>query len=307
LTVDGEALPAPPAPIISVVIPCRNGLPLLHEQLDALARQVDAPPFEVIVADNGSTDGTAHAIVARRAGPVVRVVDASEVRGVSHARNVGVRAARASRIAICDADDVVGGAWVGSMYEALETADIVGGPIRTDRLNDPVTARWRSVGEGALHDGAFLAYARGGNCAFRREAFEAVGGYDEGLVGGGDDPDFSWRLQLAGWSIGGASEAVVHYRLRPDLRSLWRQTTTYGRSLAELYARFGVHGMPEPWSARALATRTWWLITRAPISVVDPVRRGRWVNQLAWLVGIIQGAVESRRRRHHDLRFERRS
>lgn len=298
MTEDEGADQGGPAPAVSVVIPCFNGLPLLHEQLDALARQVDAPPFEVIVADNGSTDGCATAVVARRTGPAVRVVDASDVRGATHARNVGVRAAKASRIAICDADDVVCDVWVRAMHDALQTADHVGGPVRTDRINDPLTARWRSVGRDGLLASEFLPYARGANGAFRREVFDAIGGYDEelGLNGGCDDADFSWRVQLAGYTVAGAPEAVVDYRMRPTLRTLWRQSMTYGCTWARLYQRFGGDGMPKPWSVPALARRVWWLVTRAPISVVDPVRRGRWINRLGSLIGVVQGAVESRRR-----------
>ena len=49
----------PHEPLATVVIPARNAEAWIGEQLQSLAEQVDAPPFDVVVADNGSTDGTA--------------------------------------------------------------------------------------------------------------------------------------------------------------------------------------------------------------------------------------------------------
>jgi glycosyltransferase involved in cell wall biosynthesis len=93
--------------LVSVVIPVRNGLPFLDTQLHALADQDYSGDFEVVVSDNGSTDGT-RAHVDRMSFPFpLRCVDSSQVRGVSHARNVGIAAARGEFLAITDHDDAV--------------------------------------------------------------------------------------------------------------------------------------------------------------------------------------------------------
>ena len=80
-----------PALGCSVVIPTFNAADVIEQQLAALAGQKDAAPFEVVVADNGSTDDLASAVAQwRKALPGLRVVDASRDRGVSVARNVGI-------------------------------------------------------------------------------------------------------------------------------------------------------------------------------------------------------------------------
>lgn len=83
---------------LSVIIPCFNVANTLNAQLEALACQQWSEPWEIIVADNGSTDETvASARQYEQKLSNLRIVDASSRRGASHARNVGALAATASR------------------------------------------------------------------------------------------------------------------------------------------------------------------------------------------------------------------
>src|SRR5665213_4169463 len=99
--------------MISVVLPVRDGLPWLDEQLGALAAQHCDEPWEVVVADNGSSD--ASVALARdwaERCAAMRVLDASARVGPAAARNAGVMAARGELLAFCDADDVVQAGWL---------------------------------------------------------------------------------------------------------------------------------------------------------------------------------------------------
>src|SRR6059058_4106784 len=103
---DVEQRPVPA--LVSVVVPAYNCADTIDVQLAALAEQDYDGRWEVVVVDNRSTDDTADR--ARRWSdrlPGLRVVDASERQGVSHARNRGIEEARGDLIAICDADDQV--------------------------------------------------------------------------------------------------------------------------------------------------------------------------------------------------------
>ena len=115
-------------PLISVVVPVRNGMPWLEHQLRALSAQEVPVGWEVMVADNGSEDGT-RACVERwsERDPRIHLVDASSRRGAAAARNIGVQSARGSLLAFCDADDVVRPGWIASMWAALADADLVAG------------------------------------------------------------------------------------------------------------------------------------------------------------------------------------
>ncbi|NJN88072.1 MAG: glycosyltransferase family 2 protein, partial [Leptolyngbyaceae cyanobacterium SL_7_1] len=101
---------------LTVVIPCYNAAGTIAIQLEALARQEFSQPWELIVADNGSTDGT-QAIAEKYADQFThfRLVDASAQRGAAHGRNVGVSVAQSDAIVFCDADDEVAPGWLSAM------------------------------------------------------------------------------------------------------------------------------------------------------------------------------------------------
>ena len=102
---EGPALTPPPAPEVSVVIPTRNRARSLERTLAALAMQ-SLPPtrFEVLVAANGCTDGTAALVRARRDAPAVRLVE-QPTASMSRARDQGASAARGHVLVFLD-DDV---------------------------------------------------------------------------------------------------------------------------------------------------------------------------------------------------------
>ena len=82
-------------PLVSVVMPVLNGMPWIEHQLRALAAQQLDADWEVVVADNGSDDGTRFCVEQwSERQPRIRLADASARRGEAAARNIGVRAAR---------------------------------------------------------------------------------------------------------------------------------------------------------------------------------------------------------------------
>lgn len=275
-------------PDLTVVIPVRNGAMTISHQLEALADAVGSAEVEVIVADNGSTDDTA-AVVARESPAVLsaRVVDASQVLGVSHARNVGVRAAGSDRIAICDADDVVGPTWVEAMLTALERHPVVTGPLLVRDINPQAIAGSRGTRaerEAPTFFGAF-PYAHGCNQGFHRDAWARVGGFDESMTGiPAEDLDFGLRLHLAGIPIHFAPDAAVSYRYRTEVRALWQQGLGYGFGRTFIARRARDAGLRVP---RAPGWRSWvWLGCNA-WRWVHPEARGG----LAWVAGNRVGHV----------------
>ena len=204
--------------MLSVVVPALDCEAMIETQLDALAAQDYKGDWEVLVVDNGSTDGTVEVAKAYADRlPNLRIIDASSRRGVSHARNCGARAADGELILICDADDRVRPFWVRKMAEASRTLDIIGGYLDTKQLNDVETRAWRNpFSSKALPSGMLnhLPFAVGANVGVTRACFEAIDGWGEEYVCGGDDVDFSWRAQQAGFRLGMAPGAVIDYRYR---------------------------------------------------------------------------------------------
>jgi glycosyltransferase involved in cell wall biosynthesis len=218
---------------ISIVIPTRDRGRLL---LDAIASALNAPeqPLEVIVVDDGSTDGSVAA--ARRLHPEIRVVD-GRFGNAARARNAGAAEARGDILGFLDSDDLLLPAKTGALVSHIRSdagLALVHGATRVidaDGKPDQVTTRLhrRAFANGARLgvDYAGLAQA----CAMftsatvmRQDAFAAVGGYDEALDAY-EDWDLYLRLSLVG-RLAYASDPAACYRVwsgnvRWDVTAWW--------------------------------------------------------------------------------------
>ena len=283
--------------MLSVVVPVLNCEDLIEVQLEALAKQDYTGDWEVLVVDNGSTDATVEVAKAYADRlPSLRIIDASTRRGVSHARNCGARAAEGDVILICDADDRVRPTWVRKMAEASRSLDIIGGYLDTRALNDVETRSWRNpFAPSALPTGMLnhLPYAVGANVGVTRTCFEAIDGWREEYICGGDDVDFSWRAQQAGFRLGMAPGAVIDYRYRTGLSALYRQFVGYGLADPLVYVNHRARGMPA--SDPKLALRAWLrVIARSPLVLTTRRRRGLWIRNFAFRWGRLRGSIRHR-------------
>jgi glycosyltransferase involved in cell wall biosynthesis len=280
--------------LISVVVPLLDKAEHLPAQLEALAAQDYDGRWEVIVADNGSRDGSV-AVAERGVAslPGGRVVHAGAIRSCGHARNAGAAEARGDFLAFCDADDVVSRSWLTELAEAAADADLVAGGVDKDRLNDPVPRSWHRQPPRhlALYSLRFLAFASGTSTGVWTETFRELGGYEERWPAG-EDMDFSWRAQLAGHRLAVTDRAVVHQRLRGDIRSLARQQFSYGLAGPVLHRRFARDGMPPVLARETLGTCARILAT-APLAAFSARARGRWTLAASLLAGQVVGSVRS--------------
>jgi cellulose synthase/poly-beta-1,6-N-acetylglucosamine synthase-like glycosyltransferase len=235
-------MPEAGAPSVSVVVPVgRVDGPLL-EQLDALAGQVGDVAFDVVLAcnvDDPVVHGHLARLAAERGGPGWRVVPAAERRGPSHARNAGARAAGGDLLLFCDGDDIVDPGWVGAMVAALATEDAATGQLLGFGLTDREVAARPPSTPGALPTFMGAPYLMCGNLGVRRAAFDAAGGFDETMATC-EDIAFSWTLLVAGYRLGWAPAAIVHYRYRSGWWPLISQQVRYGRGMSRLLLRYGV-------------------------------------------------------------------
>ncbi|MDL9936849.1 glycosyltransferase [Gordonia sp. ABSL1-1] len=281
---------------VSVVIAYYAGLPDLDVQLAALARQDYRGEFEVIVSDNeGSLGLRRHLDEHPLVGALgLRWVDSSDIPGTSHARNVGTRSAVHDFIVYCDQDDAVHPGWLRAMVTAAATADLIGGPLERETLNDPVVASWRALPDptGPVLLGRHLPMTFGCNLGIRREVFDAVGGWDESYPNAGGDVEFCWRVQTSGYSFGFAPDAMVAYRYRTGIRETFAQVVDYGQEEARVAKQYGAPG--RQW---------WWFVLHAGVVAgLCPVwpwawsrrRRGEWAWVTGNLVGRIRGSIKYR-------------
>jgi glycosyltransferase involved in cell wall biosynthesis len=226
-------------PAVSIVVATKDRAPRVLRLLDALADQQDAPDFDVVVVDDGSTDGTASRVTEHAAGLPYDVTVLSQERstGPAGARNVGWRAARADRIAFTDDDCVPTPRWLATLTAALDDADVAAGPTTYPADQADRRGTWSYWME---DDGTAGQYSTC-NIAYRREALAAVDGFDaEGFTAlgesgarciNGEDTDLAWRAIEAGYRTTVAFDAVVHHDVFP---SDWHQYVRNARRLEGL-------------------------------------------------------------------------
>jgi glycosyltransferase involved in cell wall biosynthesis len=288
--------PAPPeSPLVSVILPVRNAAGEIDQQLAALAGQQSAVSWEVVVANNGSTDATRQRAEAwRERLPALTVVDASARICVAHARNAGARAARGELLLICDGDDVVADGWLSAMVAALDAHPLVTGHIDLMAMNRPEQYLWTGDAKrvGPPIGYGFGPYAAGGNIAMWREVFDALGGFDEALRRA-EDIDFGWRAADLGIVVHYEPRAVLYHRMRPTAPSAFRSAVRGGISEPGLYRRHRARGMPR--AERGEVVVQWrWLWRRIPQVLSGRCDRHQWAHHAGKRLGRVLGSVRHR-------------
>jgi glycosyltransferase involved in cell wall biosynthesis len=281
---------------ISVIIPSYNAEQVIAAQLEALANQQWRGTWEVIVADNGSTDRTLEVVEQYRSRlPGLRLVDASDRRGAAHARNLGAQAAQGQYIIFVDSDDVIAPAFIDAMAEALTKHDFVAPRLEALTLNHHWTAR---LGEHPQYFGLmryynepFLYHAGGCGLGLRRSVFLGLGGFDESVIEL-EDSEFCFRAQLAGVEMHFVPDAVISVRNRASLRGMLRQSRRWGRAEVGMAIRY--RGRTSP--ARALYLWLRYFGRWAKLLLMLPSLRSRtyvarWFQEAARQVGILEASL----------------
>lgn len=223
-------------PIEATIVVCtRNRASLLPFALEGLAVQATDRPFEIVVVDNGSEDGTAELIAEWcRRDPRFRTVQ-EPAAGLSRAKNAGVRTARGHVILFTDDDVLVEPSWLESHLSLLSARHelvITGGPILPISHDLSAWPPWLGVASRVdlprLEHGTLARPLRGpweqvwgANMAVPARVFARVGLWNEAVGRKGDergtfeDLDFAERVRNAGGQVWFCPGAVVHHRVMP--------------------------------------------------------------------------------------------
>lgn len=197
---------------ISVIVPTHNRKDLLLRLLDSLLQQnLPLEAYEIIVVCDGVTDGSSEAVASLcRRHPCLRRVE-HEQRGPAAARNAGAKVANGRYLAFTDDDCVVTREWLKELVHTLDRFEVVGVEGRTVTIGSlctPLTHQMESEGR------AFVAPTC--NVAYRRDAFEEIGGFDERFpFAHNEDADLAWRIEALG-PIRYAPAALVIHPPRPE-------------------------------------------------------------------------------------------
>jgi glycosyltransferase involved in cell wall biosynthesis len=219
---------------VSVVIPARNAGSTIERCLAALADQT-VSFGEVIVVDDGSSDGTAD--IARRMGATVVTQGHG---GAGAARNRGARAASGDLLLFTDADCAPRRDWVERLVAALGEEGVVAARGVCTSDQDEAVARFAQLEYDEKHRQLarrrYVDLVSTDSAAYRRETFSEFGGFDEGFVAS-EDQDLSFRIARSGLKIVFEPGAVVTHRHRPTLRGYARRKFWIGYAKARIGRR----------------------------------------------------------------------
>ena len=220
-------------PTVSVIVVSWNGENVITECLESLLAQTISD-FEIIVVDNGSTDGTVEKI--KSIGSRIRLIENPENLGFAAANNIGYQESTGHYLALLNQDARAEPNWLEELVRAAEThseagmiasrvlrpgtpatIDSAGLAVYPDGLN-----RTRGGGEpdGERFSREEEVFAPSGSAAFyRREMIEQAGFYDERTFLYGDDVELGFRGRLMGWNCRYHPDAVAYHPLpgRPEL------------------------------------------------------------------------------------------
>ncbi|MBN1966716.1 MAG: glycosyltransferase family 2 protein [Anaerolineae bacterium] len=265
-------------PRVTVIMPARNEARFIAHTLGAVLAQ-DFPPerLEIVVIDDGSTDGTADVITSLPGAERVRIV-AGKGRGVAAALNVGGRAAAGEIVIRVDAHNVIAPDYVRRSVELLVSGEA-----------DNAGGRWEIIGGTPIERAIAAAFTspfgvggapwRVSECrevvdtvpfgAYWREALLRLGGWDERLTRN-QDYELNWRLRAAGGVIVYDPAIVSTYHVKRGLRGLWRQYHQYGLWKARV-----IRMHPRSWRWRHLVAPAFAasLVVAGLLSLFGPVGR----------------------------------
>ncbi|MGZ5322224.1 MAG: glycosyltransferase [Solirubrobacterales bacterium] len=242
-------MPGPDAdtPFVSVVIPVRNGADKIADCLDSvLAGEYPEERREILVVDNGSTDGTGDVIRSR---PVTYLHEPRP--GVSNARNRGIAAARGEIVAFVDGDCVAEPRWLPELARPFADPEVgcVAGelghaPAETvaERQATRMFGGWQRYAVSSNPPYAITA-----NAAYRRDVLDDIGPFDPRMPRAQDVElglRFSERSPLR---LAYAEDAVVRHRHRSTQRAFFRQQLGWSYGAGLVAAKYhALDGRPSP-------------------------------------------------------------
>ncbi len=294
---------------LSIVITTRDRRATLVQLLEDLALSLPSPGGgELLVVDNGSTDGTAGALAGRtRIGPYPFHVLEEPVAGQSAARNRAIAGASGEWILFLDDDVRVPPQWASRLVAGLERLSAEAGGGRVDPTWPPKLPRWVATDPARIERIVFVQYELGSasrvldpvdptpvgcNMAFRREVLATHGGFMTTLghtgrrLMGGDDAEMFARLRAAGTRLGYVADAAVTHPVSPD-------RLTLGYLLRRRYWEgFGAagHGSPSGRSLARVPSAAWRALGRNLSGAIGAAARTDWPAAAHHLGGVAHRA-----------------
>lgn len=219
-------------PKVSIIVVNWNGKQLLAGCLESVQKQTYTD-FEIIVVDNGSTDGSCDYL--KKTFPGIHLIELSENRGFTGGNNIGFSQSSGEYIVLLNNDATIQKNWLEVMVTALESDPglgscsskiIIEGTERLDSAGDLFTTAFTGTKWGELQKASLFTESRtvAGPCAaaaiYRRGMLEQIGFFDEDFFLNHEDTDLNLRAWLAGWRCQFVPDAVAYHKVSASIGNL---------------------------------------------------------------------------------------
>lgn len=274
-------------PEVSVVMPVGRVDKPLRSALAKLDQQATTARWELVIGLNTASVAERDQLdsLLLEHSFTARVVDASDKRGASYARNTAAFEAHGERLFFCDGDDEAEPDWIEELLRAHEAGTAIGGHLAEERLVVKGQENWRPPATpGELPSFMGAPYLVSANMAIWAKDFAAVGGFDESLANG-EDIDFAWKLSEHGVDLRYCADAVIHYRHRAGLKLLVQQHYRYGVGMAHVLAQRQPPGADDAGASLMFKANGQSVAKQSPVQIL---RRG------AIAAGRVRGLLSSR-------------
>lgn len=214
-------------PLLSIIIPNWNGKKFLKECLDSLKKQT-YNNFEIILVDNGSTDGSID-FIQKEYGDFVKIIRNETNLGFAEGSNIGIRSARGEFIVLLNNDTKTDPFWLEELVKTIHIDPKVGmwgSKIYSYYHKNQIEAvgeliYWdgltRAKGQFEIDNGQFnfmeeILYPPGCGAMYRRKIFDEIGLFDKDFFAYADDAEIGIRARLAGWKALFVPKAILYHK-----------------------------------------------------------------------------------------------
>ena len=286
-------------PLASIIIPHLNGKQHLDDCLNALRAQ-SRQDFEIILVDNGSSDGSQATVRAHF--PEARLLELGANHGFTGACNAGYAVAQGELIILLNNDTAVDPNWLAAIVDAFARHPKVGAVASKMLLFDQ-RDRFHTAGDYYRIDGipgnrgvwaqdtgqydleTDVFSACGGAAAYRRRMLAEIGFLDPDFFFSCEDVDLAWRAQLAGWRVRYVPTAIVYHKLKASGGAGVMSSYYDGRNfLYVIWKNYPTTLLRRHW--RAILRAQWRISREALRAWRGAAARARLRGQLAGLLGL---------------------
>ena len=224
-------------PFISVIIPVYNDPQGVKDTLESLVNQT-YPNYQIIVADNGSTDSTLDVVhdFSEKYPDLIEVVVEDSIQSSYAARNKGIKTAKGSIIAFVDADMSVKDDWIQKISESMEKnkADYLACRVDIYSDDESLVSKYNMLTGFPLEEYVYTRHFAPTCClVVKRKIFDELGDFDSNLISGGDY-EFGVRVYNSGKQLFYDPEIVMYHPARSTLKQLIKKSFRIGRGFYQL-------------------------------------------------------------------------